>query len=303
MVVADLHVHTTNSDGTLAPDADAVAAAAREAGVGAVAVTDHDRLPPGPPERQVDGVTVIAGIELRVAVGTDRTDGDPRRLDLLGYFLRKTDPLAAEVERIQTDRIERAREMIDRIEARTGASLDVDLEAGIGRPHVARAIERSDADYDYQGAFDHLIGADGPCYVARELTGFERGVDLLAGACGLVALAHPLRYGDPHGALACREDEAVLGGRPLDRRGVDRPAVRVSGLDAADPGVPTARERAGRAGGRRARPRPHGRERRPRPRTRPIRALRRRVPRRPGPGGRERLTHGRRRRGCRTRRG
>jgi len=246
MVVADLHVHTTNSDGTLAPDADAVAAAAREAGVGAVAVTDHDRLPPGPPERQVDGVTVIAGIELRVAVGTDRTDGDPRRLDLLGYFLRKTDPLAAEVERIQTDRIERAREMIDRIEARTGASLDVDLEAGIGRPHVARAIERSEADYDYQGAFDHLIGADGPCYVARELTGFERGVDLLDGACGLVALAHPLRYGDPHGALACCGDPRIGGvearypyGRAVDAAPVERAAaehglVLTGGSDAHD---------------------------------------------------------------------
>jgi len=224
MVVADLHVHTTNSDGTLSPDA--IPDAAREAGVGAVAVTDHDRLPPGPPERQVDGVTVVAGIELRVAVDGDDPDGS-RPIDLLGYFVRETDALAAEVERIQADRVSRAHEIIDRVEAHTGVELDVDVGHGIGRPHLARAIEASDADYDYQDAFDRLIGDDCPCYVARELSSFERGAEILADACGLVSLAHPLRYADPAAALALCADpriDAVEARYPYDRE-VDPSAV------------------------------------------------------------------------------
>ena len=42
--VADLHAHTTNSDGEMTLSA--VSNAAREAGVDAVAITDHDRLHP-----------------------------------------------------------------------------------------------------------------------------------------------------------------------------------------------------------------------------------------------------------------
>jgi predicted metal-dependent phosphoesterase TrpH len=202
MVVADLHVHTTNSDGSLAPAA--VPAAAERAGVGAVAITDHDRLPPGPPERQVDGVTVVGGIELRV-------EADAGRVDLLGYFARETADLTAEIERIQADRIERGRAIVERVEEHTGVTLDVDLEPGVGRPHVARAIEESDASYDYQEAFDRLIGSDGPCYVPREVSSFDRGADLLAGACRVLSLAHPLRYPDPEAALALSRDPRIDG--------------------------------------------------------------------------------------------
>src|SRR6056297_2009322 len=88
MVVADLHVHTTRSDGNLAPEA--VAGAARRADLAAVAITDHDRLPPFA-SRSIEqaGVTVIGGIELRV-----RTD--EQFLDLLGYGVTPTESLRAE---------------------------------------------------------------------------------------------------------------------------------------------------------------------------------------------------------------
>jgi hypothetical protein len=238
MVVADLHVHTTNSDGTLAPGE--VPVAAREASVSAVAVTDHDRLPPvEAPVVHRDGVTLVAGIELRVAT-------DDGALDLLGYAVRPTEALAAEVERIQRDRVERAREMVRRVEEATGATLDVTFEAGVGRPHVARAVAESDAPFDYGGAFEHLVGDDGPCYVARDIPSFEDGLALLAEACGLVALAHPLRYPDPEAALArCADDRlgAVEYHYPYDRevdlRPVDRALethglTRTGGSDAHD---------------------------------------------------------------------
>ena len=62
-VVADLHVHTTNSDGELTiPE---IPTAAREAGVECVAVTDHDRYHPDldAPVVELDGVTVVNGPE------------------------------------------------------------------------------------------------------------------------------------------------------------------------------------------------------------------------------------------------
>jgi len=209
MIVADLHVHTTRSDGTLPPDA--VSDAAREAALAAVAVTDHDRLPPyDAPVVERDGVTVIAGIELRV------TTGD-QRLDLLGYGVDPTPELRAETKRLQRDRVGRARKIVDCVEDRLGVDLNLDLHDGIGRPHIARAIAESSAPDDAQDAFDHLIGTDRPCYVARDLPTFERGRALLGDAAALVGLAHPLRYDDPERALAhAGELDAVERNYPYD---------------------------------------------------------------------------------------
>ena len=197
MVAVDLHIHTTRSDGTLSPER--VADAGRRADLDAVAITDHDRLPPGEVLGEHNGVTVIGGIELRV-----RTD--TQRLDLLGYGLDPTDALRAEIDRLQADRIDRAREIVSRVEARIGVDLDLDYGPGVGRPHIARAIADSDAPDDFAGAFEHLIGDDGPCYVAREITPYDRGRELLSASCDLVSLAHPLRYDDPDAALARAPD-------------------------------------------------------------------------------------------------
>ena len=191
---ADLHLHTTASDGTLTVDA--LPAAARQADVDCVAVTDHDCVHPdlSAPVAEIDGVTVVRGIELKV-------ETDSQRLDLLGYGVEPTDALAAELDRLQQDRVERAERVIDCVESRLDVTLDIEPEPGIGRPHIARAIERSEAAYDYQGAFDHLIRDGGPCYVPRSITPLDRGIDLLTDACPVVALAHPLRYDDPAAAL------------------------------------------------------------------------------------------------------
>ncbi|MFW6435872.1 MAG: PHP domain-containing protein, partial [Halovenus sp.] len=194
MVVADLHVHTTVSDGRL--ELADVPAAARRAGVEVVAITDHDRIQPelDAPVLTRDGVTLLHGIELRV-------DAGQQKVDLLGYGVEPTPALERECERIQRNRVERARAIVDCVEDRLGVDLAIDLHPGVGRPHIARAIDDSDADLDYQTVFDTLIGDDGPCYVAREIPDFETGRELLGDACSVVGLAHPLRYGDPEHAL------------------------------------------------------------------------------------------------------
>lgn len=211
-VVADLHAHTTVSDGTMTLDR--VPAVARDAGVEVVAVTDHDRYHPGfsHPVEVREGVTLVRGIELRVEAGD-------QRLDLLGYGLEPTDALTAETERIQRDRVDRGRRIIENVEAELGVDLDLEPRPGLGRPHVARAVVESAADYETTDAvFADLIGDDGPCYVARDVPDFETGASLLREACALVGLAHPLRYPDPAAALdLCDRLEAVELYYPYDR--------------------------------------------------------------------------------------
>jgi len=210
-VVADLHVHTTASDGRLTLSE--LPTAARRRGVDVVAVTDHDRLHPGldAPVTALDGVTVIRGVELQV-------ETESGRVDLLAYGVEKTPALRTELDRIQTDRVERARHMAARIEARLGVDLDVSFEPGVGRPHVARAVDESETDCNYAGAFDRFIGDDGPCYVSRDVPSVERGLDLLATAASVVSLAHPFRYADTEAALALAPDlDAIERYYPYDR--------------------------------------------------------------------------------------
>jgi predicted metal-dependent phosphoesterase TrpH len=211
-VVADLHTHTTVSDGTFTLPK--LVTTAREVGLDAVAVTDHDRYHPElsvPVERR-DDLLIVRGIELRVGAGDER-------VDLLGYGLTETDALTEEVDRIQRDRIERGRRIVENLEAELGVDLDIEPHEGMGRPHIARAVVASEADYDTIGAvFDDLIGDDGPCYVAREVPDFETGRALLEEACAFVGLAHPLRYDDPGAALELTAElDAVERYYPYDR--------------------------------------------------------------------------------------
>ena len=196
-IYADLHVHTTNSDGELVLNE--IPAAATEAGIAAVAVTDHDRIHPelNAPLVRIDGIDVIHGIELRVEIRSLS-----ERIDLLGYGVSESPAFCGELNRLQANRKTRGARIIELVERELDIELDVEVREGIGRPHIARAIDaHSETDLSYQDAFDELIGDNGPCHVPREIPSFERGISLLSEACNVVSLAHPYRYSDPNAVL------------------------------------------------------------------------------------------------------
>ncbi len=200
MPYADLHVHTTRSDGSLTLEE--VPDAAKRHGVEIVAITDHDRRQPfEAPMVERDDVTILHGIELRV----ETTDG--QRVDLLAYELEPTPELEETLEGIQTNRRERGQAIVDRVEDRLDVDLGVTVDDGFGRPHVARAVaNHPDTEYDYEATFDELIGSGNPCFVPREIPSFERGRKLLSEAATIVSLAHPLRYSEPERALELTAD-------------------------------------------------------------------------------------------------
>lgn len=236
-ITADLHLHTTASDGQLTVDR--LPAAAKKADIEWIAVTDHDIVHPelSAPVTVHDGVNIIRGIELRVQAPN-------QRLDLLGYGVEPTTELTAELNRLQANRINRAQQIINCVESRVGVDIGLDPEQGVGRPHIARAIDNSEAPYDYKQAFTDLIGNDCPCYVPREITSVEEGVELLRDTCRIVGLAHPLRYDDPKAALELtaeldaveryypygREVDTTLVNRAIERFGL----LATGGSDAHD---------------------------------------------------------------------
>ena len=187
---ADLHVHSTASDGT-DPPAEVMRRAAR-AGLDVVALTDHDTVAGHAEARAAAGpVALLPGMELSC-----RLDG--RSLHMLAYLFDADQPeLAAELTRIRDDRVLRARAMVDNL---AGLGVDVSWEqvaaiagqAVVGRPHIARAMADSGAIATPREAFTRDWIADGGrAYVGRYALDPVRAIDLVRAAGGVTVLAHP----------------------------------------------------------------------------------------------------------------
>ena len=186
----DLHVHSTASDGSLAPAA--VVKRAMGAGLRAIALTDHDSLG-GLPEALAAGerfgVRVIGGCEFSAAAPWGE-------MHVLGYFLPSDSAeLDAFLERCRADRVRRARAMVEQLQ-RLGVELSFEHvlhESGggaVGRPHVARAIVRHGGAIDPNDAFDRFLGRGRPAFVEKTLPAFRAITDLVHQAGGLVSVAH-----------------------------------------------------------------------------------------------------------------
>lgn len=204
-IVADLHVHTTASDGQLGLPA--ALEVAREIGLTAIGITDHDRVHPdlADPVNDVRGLEVVRGIELRV----ERSTGP--RIDLLGYGVARTADLDALLDRLQRDRIDRAERMTASVEAHLDIELELEPHPTVGRPHIARAIMAHPAiDMDERQIFEKLIGDGRPCYVPRDIPTYEEGVAVLQAAAQVVAVAHPQRYPDLDDALDAAIDLGAI---------------------------------------------------------------------------------------------
>jgi predicted metal-dependent phosphoesterase TrpH len=189
-VRADLHVHSSASDGT-DPPAEVMRRAAR-AGLDVVALTDHDTVAGHAEARAAaDLVTLLPGMELSC-----RLDG--RSVHMLAYLFDADQPeLAAELTRIRDDRVLRARAMVDKL---AGLGVDVSWEqvaaiagqAVVGRPHIARAMADSGAIASPREAFTRDWIADGGrAYVDRYALDPVRALGLVRAAGGVTALAHP----------------------------------------------------------------------------------------------------------------
>jgi len=190
-VRADLHSHSSASDGTR-PPAEVMRRAAA-AGLDAIALTDHDTSAGIAEAAQVlpPGLTLVPGMELSC-----RRDG--HSVHMLAYlFDPHHDELAAELDRITQARVERAKAMVDRLaELGTGVTWEqVTSIAGggvIGRPHVARALVAAGAISSVDEAFTpEWIGTGGRAHVRRYALDPVRAVALVAAAGGVSVLAHP----------------------------------------------------------------------------------------------------------------
>lgn len=187
----DLHLHTTHSDGSCTPSE--VVGLAHQAGVTALAITDHD-ITTGIPEAvaagEQCGIEVIPGVEISSSIGHSE-------LHILGYFLDWHDSTLN--ERFKTLRNSRHRRNPQIIERLQTLGIDITYDevralAGsdsVGRPHIARALMDKGVVSSAKEAFDRFLADGKPAYVSRDLPSPIEAIQWIKAARGLAVLAHP----------------------------------------------------------------------------------------------------------------
>lgn len=193
---ANLHLHTTFSDGELTPAA--VVEAHARAGFEVIALTDHDTL---------DGIDAIGGLEghgLRMIAGVELSIEDqPERglvqVHLLGYgFDLSNRALRRRLKEASEAREAQKKETVSRLAA-IGYRVDWESVRGrargnVGKPHIVAAIEAMNPGVAREELYREM-GPNGRANVprSRDLT-LEDAVALIAGANGVTVLAHPGVY-------------------------------------------------------------------------------------------------------------
>lgn len=190
----DLHMHSTASDGTLTPAQ--VVRAAAEAGLSAIALTDHDTVA-GCPEAAATakdlGLDFLPGIEISCEFPR------PGTMHLLGYGVDPASPhLHALTRRLIDGRNNRNKIILDLLKK---AGIEVTEEellaeaagATVGRPHLARILVRKGHAADHNDAFKRYLGQSGQFYVDKETTTSRQAIAMIHDAGGLAVLAHPVQ--------------------------------------------------------------------------------------------------------------
>ncbi|HUG15274.1 MAG TPA: PHP domain-containing protein [Thermomicrobiales bacterium] len=191
---ADLHTHSSASDGLLAPAG--LIRQASERGLSVLALTDHDTTLGLDEARRAGrelGVRVISGVELSTGV-------DEGQLHVLGYGFNERNPdLLTRLATLRASRAGRALAIIERLRE-LGVAIDAETARptrpgeSIGRPHIARAMVGAGHVGSVAEAFERYLGDGRPAYVASRRLTPEAAVQLIVEAGGVAVLAHPYSY-------------------------------------------------------------------------------------------------------------
>jgi predicted metal-dependent phosphoesterase TrpH len=190
-VLADLHVHTTASDGTYSPRE--VVEYAKQQGLSAVGITDHDTVL-GLSEADKTGkplsIDVVPGVEMN-------TDHEDAEVHILGYYIDYTDSefldLLAYLRKMRFRRVEK---MFHRLTLH-GLKLSFDdvvrdrPTESIGRPHLASAIVKAGYAVSSGEAFSKFLVRGSPGWVRRYAFSPVEAIRAIQNARGIPVLAHP----------------------------------------------------------------------------------------------------------------
>ena len=195
LINADLHSHSTVSDGTLPPAELAGRAAA--AGVQLWALTDHDEVDGLAEARAAaldHGMAFLAGTEISVSFAGET-------VHIVGLGFDETDPaLVQGLADTRAGRLRRAREMGEGL-ARVGiegafeGALRLAGNADrVTRTHFARFLVEAGVCPNTHSVFTRYLKEGLPGFVPTQWARLGDAVRWITGAGGVAVIAHPARY-------------------------------------------------------------------------------------------------------------
>lgn len=191
---ADLHTHSSASDGTMSPSQ--LVEKAESIGLSVLALTDHDTV--GGIE---EALAAAKGKNLRVIAGTELScgwQGYEKSVHVLGLFISPEKSKLTDILDEQRD-LRRIRAMkILNLLREQGFDMN-ELEAWfhsepgrvLGRPHLAHYLESKGYIKTFDEAFKKYLSAGCPCYVPKDYIDFRTAIDAIHDAGGMAVLAHP----------------------------------------------------------------------------------------------------------------
>ena len=192
--MVDLHTHSTVSDGTLTPTE--LIIHAKEKGIKAIALTDHDTvagLKEGAEVSLENDIEFINGIEFSSHCRNTE-------VHILGLYIDgSSEYLRRELIFLKETRMSRNIEMIRRLnEANVNITLD-DVEGsgfeGITtRMNFANAIVSRGFAETREGAFKKYLTRGQKTYVEREFLDVKKSIGIINKSGGMAFLAHPFLY-------------------------------------------------------------------------------------------------------------
>ena len=192
---ADLHCHSTYSDGSLRPDE--IVLLAKQKGFDAVVVTDHDTARGTADLRraaQEQNLQWLSGIEVSAVQ-------ENLSVHVLGYSFDAEAPALLRFEtRVLQSRRERAYRIIEKLQALGIALTKEDLlpfekeGSAVGRPHIAKLLLDMKRVKSIQEAFFNYLAEGKVAYVPHERPSLQEAISLIHEAGGVAILAHPQLY-------------------------------------------------------------------------------------------------------------
>jgi len=195
LVNADLHSHSTVSDGLLEPREVVTRAAAH--GVELFSLTDHDEV--SGQDAAADAAALLSlpfvpGVEISVTWASTT-------IHVVGLGIDPHHPpLQRALEQVRSGRAERAQRMADElaaagiVDAYEGALRFVRNPDLISRTHFARYLVESGYCRDVRDVFKRYLVAGKPGYVPHQWAALSDAVGWIRAAGGVAVLAHPGRY-------------------------------------------------------------------------------------------------------------
>lgn len=185
---ADLHCHTTCSDGTLTPEA--LVDHAVEIGLSGLSITDHDTIDAyltAIPAARQRGLPLVYGVEFSCShKGVS--------VHILGYAFSLTHPAINALSEAHIERRTTRNQLVLELLAKKGMVLEPEEILGShrpGRPHIALAMVKKGYVESIEQAFHLYLGDGKPCFVQGKTFSVEESIDVIHQSGGLAVIAHP----------------------------------------------------------------------------------------------------------------